>query len=211
MYSKSTIRILIASALNSSCMALSNAISSDPRFEVIGCVAPDALPADFPDPDVLLVELDAHRRDILHLVESLRHKITGRRVVLLMRHPDDIALRMFIVFASGYVLKTANTNTLFEALYAVHNGHHYIDSSLSDVVMAVLASADTAGRNVNLTPRESQVLAMIAAGQTYKEIAASLNVSVKTVESYRTRIGEKLQLHTRKTLAAYARSHGIVH
>ncbi len=112
--------------------------------------------------------------------------------------------------ASGYVLKTADTHHLIGALRAVHNGHRYIDPNLSDVFMTVLESGATAGRNVELTPREKQVLSIIAAGQTYKEIAVALKVSVKTVESYRTRIGEKLQLHTRKTLIEYARARCIV-
>lgn len=185
---------------------------TDPRFEVVGYISPETTSGSLPNaPDILLVEIDSQRRDILHLVENLKRQRTGLRVVVLLRHPDDIAIRMFMgVGAAGYVLKTANTNTLFEALYAVHHGHHYLDSHLSDVIMSVLESGATAGRDVELTPRESQVLSMIAAGQTYKEIAVALNVSVKTIESYRTRIGEKLQLHTRKTLVAYARSHGIV-
>jgi two-component system, NarL family, response regulator NreC len=117
-------------------------------------------------------------------------------------------VRMFLrAGVCGFVVKTANTTVLFDAIRAVHHGSRYLDPLLSDVVVEVIESGAEMVRNVVLTAREKQVLQLIARGKTYKEIAAALNVSVKTVETYRTRLGEKTQLRSRKALSDFAGKH----
>jgi two-component system, NarL family, response regulator NreC len=137
----------------------------------------------------------------------------GMRVVALTRHADQGYLRrMLRAGASGYVLKRNVGEALIVAIRAVMHGGTAIDPLLTAALVApVVGSSDIApGRppKQDLSEREGQVLRRVAWGCSNKEAAASLGLSVKTVESYRATAVEKLQLRTRSDILRYAISQG---
>lgn len=205
---KSRIRVLIASTLSVPAAALAHLVNSDPGLEVVGNVPQESPPggmSEAPIADVLLVEFESRRREILRIVDALQKQILGLRTIAIIRDADSQALRMLLQsHVRGFVLKSAETAVLLDSIRAVYLGRRYLDAGLSDAVMDLIEHGATSGRNVALTNREQQVLGLIANGQTYKEIANALSVSVKTIETYRTRLGEKLQLRTRRALVDFA-------
>jgi|SRR5579872_1025423 len=112
----------------------------------------------------------------------------------------------------GYVLRSATDADLFSAIRAANEGRHFIDPQLSDALTRVLTNAKKReGRSAPiLSEREVQVLVAVARGFTNKEIATHLGLSHKTVETYRTRIYDKLGLKKRTDLVAYAIASGLL-
>jgi two-component system response regulator NreC len=114
--------------------------------------------------------------------------------------------------ASGYVLKRSVDSDLLTAIRAVHRGGVFIDPSLADTLIqdVVPARANRRRKPTLLSDRELQVLRLIASGYTSRQIAAQIFVSAKTVETYRSRLLEKLALKTRSDLVRYAIQMGLL-
>lgn len=104
----------------------------------------------------------------------------------------------------GYVLKTANTSELYDAVRHVHAGHRYVDPRLSDVLADMLLTPRARYRKPSLSKRELEVLRAVAYGFTSKQIAEELGITEKTVCTYRSRVCEKLHLRGRSDLVQYA-------
>ncbi len=126
------------------------------------------------------------------------------KVILLTMHTEDrYVLEALRAGVSGYVVKTRATGDLLQAIREVHRGHFYLSPGISRVVIeAFLAKGDPPPDP--LTSRERQVLQLIAEGKTTKQAAALLDISVKTAESHRTRIMQKLDIHETAGLVRYA-------
>jgi DNA-binding NarL/FixJ family response regulator len=161
-------------------------------------------------PDVAILDL---AMPVMNGMEAAREimKVSPRtRTILLTMHTDDHhvvgALRAGV---RGYVVKTQAAEDLAEAIREVFRGLIYLSPGVSQaVVHAYLAKTDLPPDP--LTPRERQVLQLVAEGKTTKEIAALLGVSFKTAESYRTRLMEKLQIHQTAGLVRYAIRRGLI-
>ena len=138
------------------------------------------------------------------------------RVLVLTMHDDPAYLRSVLAAgAAGYLLKRTVDAELLAAIRAVHRGGIYVDPSLANIlVQDVLAKRGTQARSkrpVNiLSEREQQVLKFVAQGYSSQEIAKRIFVSVKTVETYRARIAEKLGLRTRREVVRYAIRMGLL-
>ena len=133
------------------------------------------------------------------------------RVVILSMHAEEhqvmAALKAGI---RGYVLKTQAADDLVQAIKDVTRGEVYLSPKVATIVAgATLASAEP--RPDPLTPRERQVLQLVAEGKTSKEIAALLKLSVRTVETYRSQIMDKLKIRDTVGLVHYAIRHGLFH
>jgi two-component system response regulator NreC len=131
-------------------------------------------------------------------------------------HDDPAYLRSALAAgASGYLLKRAVDAELLAAIRAVHRGGTYVDPRLADVlVQGVLGKSGRKARpkqpaNI-LSGREHQVLKLVAQGYSSQQIAKRIFVSVKTVETYRARIAEKLELRTRSEVVRYAIRMGLL-
>lgn len=115
--------------------------------------------------------------------------------------------------ALGYVLKAASDSELYQALKQAGHGHRYLDPRLSDSVSDLLLEKTREGisrpRVKPLSRRETQVLRAIAQGFTGREIARQFGISEKTVQTYRARIYDKLELRSRADLVHYALAHGL--
>jgi two-component system response regulator NreC len=131
-----------------------------------------------------------------------------RIVILTMQEDPGFARRALQAGAAGYVLKEAADDELVDAVRRVAEGGTYLNPRLGAMLAA--APAEPTGPTDDLTEREVEVLRMIALGHTNAEIAAELFLSVRTVESHRSHIQQKLGRATRAELVRYALDHGFV-
>jgi len=126
-------------------------------------------------------------------------------------HEDSSLLQEAIrAGAAGYLLKRAAESELVNAIRAVSRGDLYVHPAMTRALLAStpLGSADQVGEVETLTPREIEVLSLIAQGYTNRQIASRLTLSVRTVESHRANLMEKLNLHSRVELVRYAVQEG---
>lgn len=187
-------------------------LESDRRFEVLaesGDVAGTMDAVRRWRPQVLVLDLNMGGESSLDSIPRLRsHAPETHIVVLTMQDNPAFARAALRAGAVGYVLKDAADAELMSAVELAVEGRTYLNPELG----AKLASepAEAVSRPDNLSPREMEVLKLIALGHTNGEIAASLFLSVRTVESHRAHIQQKIRLTTRAELVAYARDHGVL-
>jgi two-component system response regulator NreC len=131
-----------------------------------------------------------------------------RVVVLTMQEDPEFARRALRAGAAGYVLKEAADDELVDAVRRVAAGETYLNPRLGAVLAA--APPESSGPPDDLTEREVDVLRLIALGHTNAEIAQALFLSVRTIESHRAHIQQKLGRSTRAELVRYALDHGLV-
>lgn len=161
---------------------------------------PDVAVLDIAMP--LLNGLDAAR-------QVLQASPRTKAIVLTMHAEDHYVLEALRAGVTGYVLKSKAAGDLVRAIREVAGGAIYLSPGVSRaVVQAYRAKSDLPPDP--LTPRERQVLQLIAEGKRTKEIAALLGVSVKTAESHRTRLMEKLNIHETAGLVRYALQRGLI-
>jgi len=119
-------------------------------------------------------------------------------------------MRAFKLGASGFLCKKSDSDELLVAVKKVLAGGRYVTPALAETLAAALAGETPAVPHETLSNRELEVLRKIANGQTVKEIASELNLSEKTIGTYRARISEKLRLSTNVELTRYALQHKLV-
>jgi len=161
-------------------------------------------------PDVAILDLFMPQLNGLDAAREILESNARTAIILLTMHAEEhqiiAALRAGI---RGYVIKTQASEELIKAIGEVAAGGIYLSPGAYGAVVAVYLS----GRNVAadpLTSREREVLQLVAEGHTTKEIAGALALSGKTVETYRSRIMEKLGIHETAGLVRYAIRHGLI-
>jgi two-component system response regulator NreC len=161
-------------------------------------------------PSVLVLDLNMPGElTSLEAIPRVAEVSPGTRVVVLtMQEDPEFARRALRAGAAGYVLKEAADDELVEAVRRVAAGGTYLNPSLGARLAA--APPEPAGPPDDLTEREVEVLRLIALGHTNAEIASQLYLSVRTVESHRAHIQQKLGRATRAELVRYALDHGFV-
>ncbi len=166
-------------------------------------------------PDVLLLDLSMPGLGGIAAIDLLRKEAPTTKVLILTMHEDSEYLRQALeAGASGYLVKSAADTELLAAIRAVRRGEVYVYSSLTGALLD-LAFEKRQKRPeregvADLSKREIEVLRLLALGHTNQQIADKLFLSVKTIETYRARITEKLQLPTRAELVRYAIKHGLL-
>jgi len=167
-------------------------------------------------PDVALLDLTMPRIGGMRALQEMTRDCPEIRVLVLTMHDDPAYLRSALAAgAAGYLLKRAVDAELLAAIRAVHSGGIFVDPRLANVlVQEVVAKRSTradATRSVNiLSDRELQVLRLVARGYTSAQIAKQIFVSVKTIETYRSRLAEKLGLRTRSEVVRFAVQMGLL-
>jgi len=181
-------------------------------FEVVGEAAngQEAIRlCDSRTPEVAVLDL---AMPLLNGVDAAREitKTHKTKVVLLTMHAQDhLVLESLRAGVTGYVLKTRASDELIEALRAVCRGEMYLTQSISrTIVQAFLQKDDLPEKRIS--DRERQVLQLVAEGKTTKEIASLLGISVKTAESHRSNMMDKLNIHDTAGLVRYAIRNGII-
>jgi DNA-binding NarL/FixJ family response regulator len=190
-------------------------INSQPDMQVVGEAA-DGLEAlkqarDL-QPDVVVMDLSMPLLNGLQATERLKAEHPGIKVVALTAHEDEGYLRQLCkVGAAGYVLKRSAGDELVKAIGAVAKDGVYFEAALAGKALArqmTGAPVKNEARAAELSEREKKVLNMLAWGYSNKEIASQLSLSVKTIETYKRRIGEKLGLRSRTEMVLYALRQG---
>lgn len=212
-----TIRLLIASAHPIVRTALGRLLNGVRDFEVVAETDLSDLvkAAQGLSPKVFVVELTESGFVGLHVIAALMRATPDALVVILSSNENASYVRsMLAMGVRAYVLRSASNSELYEAIRLAHRGRRYLDPRLSDSITdLLLGGASMPIRRPHakrLSGREAQVLNEIARGFTMKLIAKNLGVSEKTVQTYRARIYEKLELRTRADLVHYAIAHGLL-
>lgn len=166
-------------------------------------------------PDLILLDLSMPALGGLDVLPTLRKLAPSACILVLTMHDDPQYLRQALKHgASGYVLKKAADAELISAIRAVLRGEVYVHPSMTRVLLEDMLpaaqSADKENAWDSLSEREQEVLKMVAFGHTSAEIAHNLNLSTKTVETYRARGMEKLGLRTRAALVKFALQEGLI-
>jgi DNA-binding NarL/FixJ family response regulator len=163
-------------------------------------------------PDVVVMDLSMPGLNGLQATELLRSRQPAIKVVVLTAHEDESYLTQLCkAGAAGYVLKRSAGDQLVQAIRMAARGQVYLEPALAGKALARLMTGPSASpetTQAQLSEREKEVLSLIAWGYSNKEAADKLKVSVKTVETYRVRIADKLGLRSRTELVKYALRQG---
>jgi len=163
-------------------------------------------------PDVVVMDVSMPKMNGAQATVQLKQACPNIKVLALTVHEDKGYLRLLLeAGASGYVLKRAAAEELIHAIRTVAAGGMYLDPALAGKVVGSFVRAPAAHgapEGADLSDREEEVVRLIAAGYSNKEIAARISLSVKTVETYKARSMEKLGLDSRAELVRYAVQRG---
>lgn len=191
-------------------------LQRQPEIQVVGEAA-DGLEAlglcRSLQPDVVITDLDMPRMDGLALTAALARELPHVKTLILSMHANtEHILRILQAGARGYVSKEADPAVLVQAVQAVYRGESFFSSDVARLVLDQLMFGQHPhpATTPELTPRERQVLVGIAEGLTNKEIADRLGLSVRTVETHREHIMQKLGIRTVAGLTRYAVARGLL-
>ncbi len=205
------IRVLIAddhSILREGIRAL---LENEPDMQVIGEAedghAAIQLTREL-EPDVILMDIAMPRLNGLEAIQKIRKSFPHIHILVLTMHENEEYIRQILASgAMGYILKDAAFKDLLSAIRVVHKGEAVLSPAITRLVIEdYLRWGDLRPNNIDngLSPREREVLQLIAEGYTNKEIAGILCISIKTVQAHRSNLMAKLDLHDRSELIKYA-------
>jgi two-component system, NarL family, response regulator NreC len=162
-------------------------------------------------PDVMLLDVVMPGESGIDVVPKLLTESPETRVLVLSMQDDPSYVReAFAAGARGYVLKEAADEEVVSAIREVAGGGSYVHPALGARMVAADAAERAAAESDPLSEREREVLRLLALGHTNQEIASQLYISVRTAESHRAHIMQKLRLSTRAELVRYALSNGLL-
>ena len=169
-------------------------------------------------PDVVVMDITMRAVSGLEATKQIRKQLALTKVLVLTMHDDEEYLRQMLeAGATGYVLKQAVDTELAVAIRAVYRGEVYLYSSFTRILLGQSAPGDdvhdkrtSRDQYELLSQREREVLRLVVLGYTNRQIADQLFLSVKTVETYRSRVMEKLGLKSRAALVRYALHRGLL-
>ncbi|HJQ27279.1 MAG TPA: response regulator transcription factor [Blastocatellia bacterium] len=207
----SKLRVLIAEDHETVREGIKMLINAQPDMEVVS-EASDGLTAisraQAVLPDVVLMDVSMPGATGFQATEKLNQTCPQVKVVALTRHRDKAYLQQLVrAGADGYVLKQSPAEELLRAIRAVASGGQYLDTALTGKVLAGYAGEHPSAKGGSqpwISRREEEVLKLIAWGNSNKEIAAKLDISVKTVEAHRANAMRKLDLHSRIDIVRFA-------
>lgn len=168
-------------------------------------------------PDLIVVDISLPDQNGLKLTRELRRLSADVRIMIISMHAKiDYVTEAFQAGARGYVVKESAADRLLNGLKAIVAGEYYLDSSISHEVVQKLMEMPAREAKISnaeyssLTPREQEILRLLAEGLTAKHIGKKLFISPKTVENHRANLMNKLGLHTALELVRYAARIGLI-
>jgi DNA-binding NarL/FixJ family response regulator len=187
--------------------------STDLQVVAVGANA-DALPGPV-HPNVVLLDLGLDNGDSLQVVHRVREDFPDSKVIVMDLLPAQEEIMAFVhAGVAGFIMKDATLDALVSTIRSVAGGAHVLPPELTTSLFSEIAREAVARgepealESVRMTPREREVIALISEGCGNKEIAGRLHLAPHTVKSHVRNIMEKLTLHTRLQIAAYARKDG---
>ena len=168
-------------------------------------------------PDLVLLDISLPDQSGVELIGEIGGLSTATRVLMISMHSKiDYIVRAFQAGARGYIAKESASEKLIQGINTVLNGDYFMDTSVSQKVvkkLAGLTEKETIGTDAaydNLTPREQEIMVLVAEGLSTNEISERLFISPKTVENHRSNLMRKLDLHSTIEIVRYAAKLGLI-
>jgi len=161
-------------------------------------------------PEVAVLDLAMPGLNGIDTAREIMRISPGTKTIILTQHTEEpYILEALRAGVHGYVLKSQAVSDMIQAIRDVHRGRLYLSPAISNVVVGAYREHGELPRDP-LTPREREVLQLIAEGKSTKQVAEALGITVKTAESHRSRIMSKLQIHEKAGLVRYAIKRGLI-
>jgi two-component system invasion response regulator UvrY len=161
--------------------------------------------------DAVLLDISLPGKNGIEILKELKRKYPRLPVLILSIHPEDqYALRALKAGASGYLTKESSPEELVEALEKISRGGKYVTSTFAEELIFEISHEHEGPLHNKLSDRELEVLLLLAKGMPIRQIAQELNLSTKTVSTYRSRIMQKMSMETNAELIRYSLVHGLV-
>ena len=214
----STLRVLIADDHEVARRGIRALLENHPGWEVCGEAGDGREAVNSARrlrPDLVLLDIGMPSLNGLDATRQILAAAPDTRVLILTMHDSEQVVREVLAAgAVGFLLKSDAGRDLVAAVEALQHRRTFFTTKVAQLVLEgylhPASDADHASRGV-LTPREREVIQLLAEGKTTKEVATTLNLSVKTAETHRTNLMRKLDLHSVVDLTLYAVRNGIVH
>lgn len=167
-------------------------------------------------PDILLLDLSMPNMGGMECLREIKSRCPAAKVIVLTMHEDENYVKHAMrAGASAYVHKSVADTDLFKAIEAVEAGQIYLSKQDSTQLLHALLQQEPEPVDQNepyvlLSPREREVLRLVARGHSLSEIAERLSLSIKTVDTYKVRLMEKLRAHKKSDLVSYALKYGLL-
>jgi two-component system, NarL family, response regulator NreC len=193
-------------------------LAAEPDIEVVGEVGDGLQAVEMAKklkPDVAVLDISMPTLNGIEATRQIRSLLPATHTLALTMHEDDTyVFQLLKAGAAGYVLKRAAATDLVQAIRAAQRGEAFLYPSIAKAVVAdyLKRLAEGEGRDTydGLTEREKEILTLVADGSTNQDIARKLFISIKTVQTHRAHIMEKLNLHDRTKLVRYAIRKGLI-
>ena len=213
---KRSIRVLLADGDPRTSKALRAVLGGLPDIRIVGEAADGAeavRKACSLKPDIVLLDLELPRLDGIAAAKELQRRLPGCRAIILTAHRHGDYLRQLAAAGvKGYIRKDSAPEAVRSAIDDVHHGLAFSSDSITRGLLKETTRFDerAAGGTADaLTPRESQILSLIANGESNRGIAEKLKIGLRTAETHRERLMRKLAIRTIAGLTKYALSHGL--
>lgn len=216
----SKIKILIADDHALVRTGIATLLQSYPEFVVVGEATDGNEAVEMTgkvQPDVVLVDLAMPKMNGIEATRQIRERYPNTKVLVLTMHENDEYIYQILKSgAGGYVLKDSSREELSSAIRAVARGEKFFSSRVSEIMVESFVKrreqlpVELSSADIPLTKREKEILSLVAEGLTNQQIADKLFISPRTVDTHRTNIMQKLDLHDVASLVRYAMKHGLV-
>lgn len=208
------IRILVADDHDLVAEGLQLLIDAQADMEVVGRAANgrDVVHSAMAlTPDVVLMDVSMPEMNGVEATRAIRERLPETRIIAVSMHSNpELVCRALDAGAAGYLVKRAAGRELLQAIRSVHAGRRYFSEHIAeDVIDRFLAGRTSADPLAALSARERQVLQLLVEGKSVAQIAGMLSISPRTVETYRARLFEKLDIRDMPSLVRFAIKHGV--
>ena len=192
---------------------LANLLGAQPDIQVVGTAADGrdtVRQVEKLKPEVVVMDIAMPQMNGIEAAREIRERVPQTRVVILSMHSSvEHVFHALEAGASGYLLKESAANEIVDAVRAAHGGHRYLSPKIAEVMADNIGRGSAASPLESLSKRERQVLQLVAEGRSSAQIAAALYLSPKSVDTYRSRLMQKLHIGDVAGLVKFAIQHGL--